>query len=72
MARVSERFAGFCPPPKELPLPQESKQGDVVFVLECIECGASDDVGRDWKAYVTAEDELLVYCDVCAEREFGD
>ena len=47
---------------------------DMVYINpdECIECGARDDRGRDWKAYVTTEDTLLVYCAVCAEREFGD
>ena len=53
-------------------MPQESQQTEVTFVLECIECGVRDDRGRDWKAYVTTEDTLLVYCAVCAEREFGD
>ena len=53
-------------------MPPESQQDQVVLTLECIECGARDDVGREWKAFVTDEDELLVYCDICAEREFGD
>ncbi len=53
-------------------MPQDSQQDEVVLALECLECGARDDVGRDWKAFVSVEDDLLVYCDVCAEREFGD
>jgi hypothetical protein len=69
---MSERFARFPSPHKELPLPPESQQGEVTFVLECVECGARDAVGRNWKAFVTSDDELLVYCDACAEREFGE
>jgi hypothetical protein len=53
-------------------LPQESQQDEVTFALECVECGTRDDVGRSWKAFVSPDDDLLVYCDVCAEREFGD
>jgi hypothetical protein len=52
-------------------LPPESTQDEVAFALECVECGTRDERGRDWRAYVTSDDDLLVYCDICAEREFG-
>jgi hypothetical protein len=30
-----------------------------------------DDRDR-WRAYLSGDDEVLVYCPECAEREFGD
>jgi hypothetical protein len=41
-------------------------------VLECIECDATSTTALGWKAYLDEEAEVLVYCDACAEREFGD
>jgi hypothetical protein len=39
--------------------------------LICQECRREDDQGFAWKAYIADEFEVLVYCPVCAEREFG-
>ena len=47
--------------------PPEEKQR--VAVLVCLECDAESDEACGWRAYVD-EDELLVYCAVCAAREF--
>ena len=44
----------------------------VLFVLECIECGARDERGIGWRAYLDADDDVWIYCAACAEREFGD
>lgn len=49
--------------------PPEEKQR--VAVLVCLECDAESDEARGWRAYVD-EDELLVYCAVCAAREFDE
>jgi hypothetical protein len=41
--------------------------------LACIECGkkaTGHAVG--FKAYVADDGELVMYCPVCAEREFGE
>lgn len=42
------------------------------FVLECLECQAETEGGHGWKAYLGPDDQVLVYCPDCAEREFGD
>jgi len=68
----SARFGRFRLPLKEIPLPQDSPQLTTPLALECLECGHIDDLGRDWQAVVTTEGDLLVYCDICAAREFGD
>lgn len=48
----------------------ETQQQEIV--LECLECGTASEHARGWKAFLDAEDELLVYCAACADREFGD
>jgi hypothetical protein len=47
-------------------------------VLRCIECGTTSDRGFGWRAYVVRDPDqdddaeaVAIYCDVCAEREFG-
>jgi hypothetical protein len=40
-------------------------------VLRCVECGAETEAGERWLAYLTVDDEAVVYCPECAEREFG-
>jgi hypothetical protein len=48
--------------------------GDVRWVrsLECVECGrVSRENERGWKARLTVDDEVVVYCPDCDEREFG-
>jgi hypothetical protein len=43
-------------------------------VLECVECCRRWRVPSErWRVYVTDDDppELVAYCRVCAEREFG-
>ncbi len=38
--------------------------------LQCCECGrVSDKDGRGWKAYLTVDDEVALYCPACAQRE---
>ena len=45
---------------------------NVTIVLECLECGARDDVAKGWRAYLEPDaDNVLVFCPDCAEREFG-
>ncbi len=41
-------------------------------VLECLECGTASDHALGWKAFLDEENELLVYCAACADREFGE
>jgi len=45
------------------------EQDQCVATLECLECGEESGEARGWRAYVD-DDELLVYCVVCAIREF--
>ena len=41
-------------------------------MLRCVECG-KETMGStlDWRANLTVDDEVCVYCPDCAEREFG-
>jgi hypothetical protein len=43
--------------------------------LVCVECGATDDLAKGWRAFVVPEeadeDWVVAYCPRCAEREFG-
>jgi len=42
--------------------------------LTCIECGRPwDEPDERWRAKVTEDQtpELVLYCEACAEREFG-
>lgn len=40
--------------------------------LRCVECGrVSQEDERGWTARLTIDDELVVYCPECDEREFG-
>lgn len=45
-------------------------------ILVCAECGrSSNQEARDWRAYLTAEEdgeEAVVFCPSCAAREFGN
>jgi hypothetical protein len=43
----------------------------------CEECGATDELGRGWRAYIAPEDdegdaETVMYCLDCAVAEFGE
>ncbi len=41
--------------------------------LECVECGrVSSEDERGWTARLTVDDEVVVYCPECDEREFRD
>jgi hypothetical protein len=45
-----------------------------VETITCIECKAAwIDPSERWRVYLTDDDlrEMVVYCDLCAEREFG-
>lgn len=45
---------------------------DVAIVLVCEECGVeSEGSARGWRALLTVDDEAAVYCQECAEEEFG-
>ncbi len=44
---------------------------DAIVTLVCVECGAESEDAERWKAYLTIDDELAVYCPACAKREFG-
>ena len=50
----------------------ERQPQDVLFVLECGECGERDARGIGWRAYLDGDDEVWIYCPECSEREFGD
>ena len=40
--------------------------------LQCVECGrASRENERGWTARLTVDDDVVVYCPECDEREFG-
>ena len=41
--------------------------------LQCVECGPClARVERGWTARLTVDDEVVVYCPECGEREFGN
>jgi hypothetical protein len=50
-------------------------EGIVRPSLVCVECGetASDDDARGWRTYLTSDEpeDVAIYCQDCAEREFG-
>lgn len=50
----------------------QQRKTSVEIVLECLECGEQSAEARGWKAFLDEEHELLVYCEACAEREFGE
>jgi hypothetical protein len=46
----------------------------VALILQCEECRhvwLLDD-GDRWRAYLSSDDEVVVYCPACAAREFDD
>jgi hypothetical protein len=49
---------------------KRAPEEQIVDVLVCLECRTESDLARGWRAYLDAEDSLLVYCPPCAEREF--
>jgi hypothetical protein len=40
-------------------------------LMECSECGAIDDRRRGWTMRLDVDDELVIFCPDCDEREFG-
>ncbi len=50
----------------------ERQPQEVLFVLECVECGRRDERGLGWCAYLDGQDEVWIYCANRAEREFGE
>jgi hypothetical protein len=40
--------------------------------LQCVECGRVSRNERGWTARLTLDDEVVVYCPECDEREFSD
>ena len=49
--------------------PRREEEQQVVSLV-CLECGDESDEARGWRAYLD-DDDLLVYCSYCADREFG-
>jgi hypothetical protein len=49
---------------------KQAPEEQVVGELVCLECGTESGPARGWRAYVDAESCLLVYCPLCAAREF--
>jgi hypothetical protein len=55
----------------------EEEQPPMTAALVCAECGASSTDGARWKAEFVTDDELedddeiVVYCPACWNREFG-
>ena len=51
---------------------ENTTTAETTHVLVCVECG-SDSLpkARGWRAY-RLDSELLIYCPVCAVREFDD
>ena len=49
-----------------------SNRTPVLFVLECTECGARDEGGVGWRAYLDVDDEVWIFCPDCDERAFGE
>lgn len=44
---------------------------DVSIALVCLECSEeSDERAYGWKAYLTIENEIAIYCAWCAASEF--
>jgi hypothetical protein len=39
--------------------------------LSCVECGREPRGDQRFKAYLTVDNEIPIYCPECAEREFG-
>ena len=46
----------------------------VAQTLQCAECKRVwlHDDGDRWRAYLSSDDEVVVYCPDCAGREFDD
>ena len=56
---------------RETPAVQRrSEEEQRVATLVCLECGDESDDAPGWRAYLD-EDDVLVYCEDCAVREFG-
>lgn len=47
-------------------------QGRSFGTLVCVECAArSDKAAANWRAYISSDDEVVIFCPACARREFG-
>jgi len=40
--------------------------------LNCVECGRESAEGERFRAYLTVDDDIAIFCGDCAEREFGE
>jgi RNA polymerase subunit RPABC4/transcription elongation factor Spt4 len=38
--------------------------------LQCVECGRGSET-FGWRGYLTIDNEMVIYCPNCAEREFA-
>ena len=46
-------------------------ESPTTFVLVCVECEReSDESARGWRALLTVDDEVAIYCPECAREEF--
>jgi hypothetical protein len=50
---------------------KQAPEVQIAGALVCLECWVESDLARGWRAYLDAEESLLVYCPPCAAREFG-
>lgn len=57
--------------PPAISTPKPARPTLPLVTLRCIECGKTSDTGKRWRAYVTLDRQLVVYCPLCAAREFG-
>jgi hypothetical protein len=57
-------------------MPPEPDPAEPPRTLRCQECPATSADGRalGWVAFLTRDDppEIIIYCPICAEREFGE
>lgn len=52
---------------------RERLDGQTSGRLICVECTTqSDDTASRWRAYLGSDEEVVIFCPVCAAREFGN
>jgi hypothetical protein len=49
----------------------ERTQQPAVKALRCVGCASTTTDGFGWRAFLTFDDEVAVYCPECAAWEFG-
>jgi hypothetical protein len=79
MSRTTENYPHVqlrrsAPTPKFPDMNEHQPRELAVETISCIECKTAwIDPSERWRVYLTDDElpELVVYCDLCAEREFG-